>query len=82
MSPPFGKVIFRMGFGRANRAPVGKVHPPCREGYEKGQDDRFQQQVQGEGKKKSWGFGKEGKEIKAQEQNSSNLQMRFLNSKK
>ena len=44
---PFPKLIFRMEFGRANRAPVGRVHLPCREGYEKRQDNRFHQQVQG-----------------------------------
>lgn len=48
---PFHKLIFRMGFGRANGTPVGRVHLPCREGYEKGQDDGFQQQVQRERKK-------------------------------
>lgn len=48
---PFPQLIIRMGFGRANRAPVGRVPLPCREGYEKGQDHRFLQQDQGENKK-------------------------------
>lgn len=48
---PFEKLIFRMRFGRANRAPVGRVQLPCREGYEKRQDCGFQPQVQGEEKK-------------------------------
>lgn len=43
---PFQELIFRMGFGRANGAPVGRVCLLCREGYERGQDDRFQQWVQ------------------------------------
>lgn len=50
---PFPKLIFRMEFGRTNRAPVGRVHLPCREEYEKGQDDRFHQQVRGGEKKKN-----------------------------
>lgn len=48
---PFPQLINRMGFGRANRAPVGRVPLPCREGYEKGQGHRFLQQDQGENKK-------------------------------
>lgn len=43
---PFWKLIFRMGFGRANGAAVGRVCLLHREGYERGQDDRFQEQVQ------------------------------------
>lgn len=42
---PFEKLIFRMGFGRTNRAPM-RAHIPHWEGYEKKTGRKIQQQVQ------------------------------------